>query len=109
LIPPRSVKPKPKAGSRKWEAETRQRDAENSFEKIACKWWEWWAGGKSPRHTDYVLRRLEADVFPAFGHMFIDNVTPGGIRKLMIAIESRGARDVAKRAHQTTSQIFRSA
>jgi hypothetical protein len=22
-----------------------------------------------------VLRRLEADVFPSFGHMFIDNVT----------------------------------
>ena len=97
------------AEAKQREAEARQREMENSFEKVARKWWEWWAGGKSPRHTDYVLRRLEADVFPAFGHMFIDNVTPGGIRKLMIAIESRGARDVAKRAHQTTSQIFRSA
>ena len=89
------------------EAEARQHEAENSFEKVARKWWEWWAAGKSPRHTDYVLRRLEADVFPAFGHKFIDNVTPADIRKLMLAIEDRGARDVAKRAHETTGQIFR--
>jgi hypothetical protein len=53
------------------------------------------------------LRRLEADVFPAFGHKFIDNVTPADIRKLMLAIEDRGARDAAQRAHETTGQIFR--
>jgi hypothetical protein len=57
---------------RKAEAETRQREtevlqrlAENSFENVARKWWEWWSPGKSPRQADYVLRRLEADVFPA--------------------------------------------
>ena len=53
------------------------------------------------------MRRLEADVFPAFGHKFLDNVTPADIRKLMLAVEERGARDVAKRAHETTGQIFR--
>jgi integrase len=93
--------------TRQREAEARQREDENSFEKIARKWWEWWSAEKSPRHTDYVLRRLEADVFPAFGHKFIDDVTPADIRRLMLAIEVRGARDVAKRAHETTGQIFR--
>jgi integrase len=101
------VERKAEAETRQRETEARLRDAENSFEKIACKWWEWWAAGKSPRHTDYVLRRLEADVFPAFGHKFIDDVTPADIRRLMLVIEGRGARDVAKRAHETTSQIFR--
>jgi integrase len=101
------VERKTEAEIRQREAEIRQREAENSFERIARKWWEWWAAGKSPRHTDYVLRRLEADVFPAFGQKFIDNVTPADIRKLMLAIEGRGARDVAKRAHETTGQIFR--
>jgi len=101
------VERKAEAESRKREAEARQREAENSFEKIARKWWEWWAVYKSPRHSDYVLRRMEADVFPAFGHKFIDDVTPADIRKLMLAIEGRGARDVAKRAHETTGQIFR--
>ena len=89
------------------ELEERERQAANSFEKIARKWWDWWAVGKSPRHTDYVLRRLEADVFPAFGRKFIDDVTPADVRKLILAIEGRGARDVAKRAHETTGQIFR--
>jgi integrase len=101
------VERKAEAETRQRENEERQRAAENSFEKIARKWWEWWTAGKSPRHADYVLRRLEADVFPAFGHKFIDNVTPADIRKLMLAIEDRGARDVAKRAHETTGQIFR--
>jgi integrase len=98
---------KAQAETRQREAEARQREAENGFEKIARKWWDWWSTGKSPRHADYVVRRLEADVFPAFGHKSIDDVTPADIRKLMLAIESRGARDVAKRAHETTSQIFR--
>jgi integrase len=53
------------------------------------------------------LRRLEIDVFPSFGHKFIETVTAADIRKLMLAIKSRGARDVAKRAHETTGQIFR--
>lgn len=98
---------KAEAESRQREAEAVQRQAESSFEKIARKWWDWWSAGKSPRHADYVLRRLEADVFPAFGHKFIDDVNAADIRTLMIAIEGRGARDVAKRAHETTGQIFR--
>src|SRR5258708_9469110 len=53
------------------------------------------------------MRRLEADIFPAFGHKFIDAVTAAEVRELMLAIERRDARDVAKRSHETTSQIFR--
>lgn len=98
---------KAEAESRQREAEALQREAESSFENIARKWWEWWSAGKSPRHADYVLRRLEADVFPAIGHKFIDAISAADIRALMIAIEGRGARDVAKRAHETTGQIFR--
>jgi integrase len=89
------------------EIEARERESENSFERVARKWWDWWAPGKSLRHADYVLRRLEADVFPSFGHKFIDAITAADIRNLMLAIESRGARDVAKRAHETTGQVFR--
>jgi integrase len=98
---------KAEAESRQREAEAVQRQADSSFEKIARRWWEWWSAGKSPRHADYVLRRLEADVFPAFGYKSVDDVNAADIRALMIAIEGRGARDVAKRAHETTGQIFR--
>jgi integrase len=89
------------------EAEARQRESESSFENVARKWWQWWSIGKSPRHADTVMRRLEADVFPAFGHKFIDAVTAADVRELMLAIERRDARDVAKRAHENTSQVFR--
>jgi hypothetical protein len=85
----------------------REREAEMSFEKIASGWWEWWSIGKSPRHTDTVMRRLKADIFPAFGHKFIDTVTPADIREVMLTIERRDARDVAKRAHESTGRIFR--
>jgi integrase len=95
------------AEAKRREAEARQREMENSFEKVARKWWDWWEADKSPRHADSVLRRLEADVFPAFGSRFIDAVTPADIRELMLAIEGRGARDVAKRAHEIAGQIFR--
>ena len=54
-----------------------------------------------------MLRRLKADVFPALGHQFIDTVTAADVRELMLTIERRDARDVAKRAHESTGQIFR--
>jgi len=47
------------------EAAARQREAENSFESVACEWWKWWLIGKSPRHADTTMRRMEADLFPA--------------------------------------------
>jgi integrase len=98
---------KVEAEAKQREAEAQEREAENSFEKVARKWWDWWAPGKSERHTGYVLRRLEADVFPPFGHKSINVVTAADIRSLMRTIEGRGARDVAKRAHETTGQVFR--
>jgi hypothetical protein len=98
---------KAKAEAKQKQFRARQREAETSFEKIAAAWWEWWSVGKSPRHADTVMRRLKADVFPAFGHKFIDAVTAADVREVMLAIERRDARDVAKRAHESTGQIFR--
>lgn len=98
---------KAEAEAKQKETEARQREAENSFEKIGRKWWAWWSVGKSPRHVDTVMRRLEADVFPAIGYKFIDAITAADIRELILPIEARGARDVAKRAHETIGQIFR--
>jgi integrase len=105
-VDPMAVR-KAEAEAKQREAEAQERETEYSFENVARKWWDWWAPGKSPRHTNYVMRRMEADVFPSFGHRFIEAVTATDIRKLMQMIESRGARDVAKRAHETTGQVFR--
>ncbi len=41
--------------------------AENSFQSIASLWVEHWQDGKSPRHVDYVKRRMDADILPILG------------------------------------------
>jgi integrase len=84
-----------------------QREGDSSFENVAHQWWKWWSIGKSPRHADTVMRRLKADIFPAFGHKSMDAIKAAEIRELMLTIEKRNARDVAKRSHEVTSQIFR--
>jgi len=98
---------KAEAEAKQEEAKALQREADSSFEKIARKWWAWWSIGKSRRHAETLMNRLEADVFPAIGHLPIDSVQTGHIRDIMLAIEKRGASDVAKRAHQSVGQIFR--
>ncbi len=50
--------------------ETRRAKAlalEQSFQSIARAWWQKWKGARSERHAEYVLKRLEADVFPDIG------------------------------------------
>jgi integrase len=98
---------KAEAEAKQQEARALEREADSSFENVALQWWEWWSIGKSPRHADTVMRRLRADIFPAFGHKSMDAIKAGEIRELMLAIEKRDARDVAKRSHEVTSQIFR--
>jgi len=89
------------------EIESRQRESETSFENVARDWWAWWSIGKSHRHAETVMNRLEADVFRVLGHLFVDAVEPVQIRNILVTVEERGASDVAKRAHQTIGQIFR--
>lgn len=80
---------------------------ENSFQSISNKWLEHWQVGKSPRHVDYVKRRIEADVLPALGSRPIAEIEAPELVAMAKAIEDRGARDIAKRALETVGQIFR--
>jgi integrase len=98
---------KAEAETKQKEIEARQCESETSFETVARKWWAWWSIGKSPRHAETLMNRLEADVFPAIGHLSIHAVQTSHIRDIMLAVETRGASDVAKRAHQSIGQIFR--
>ena len=77
------------------------------FEAVARAWFAHWSGPRSERHSTYVLRRLEADVFPAIGHKPIGDVTAPQLLAMAKKIESRGALDIAKRALQTCGQVFR--
>ena len=78
-----------------------------TFEAVARQWWQHWSGPKSPRHADYVIRRLEADVFPALGGRPLASVTAPALLAMAKGIEARGAVDIAKRSLQTCGQIMR--
>lgn len=92
---------------RKSEKLARRHAAENSFAAVARLWWEHWKATRSDSHTVYVLRRLEADVFPAIGTRPVNAIEAAELVRMVKAIAARGALDIAKRALQTTGQVFR--
>jgi integrase len=54
-----------------------------------------------------VIRRLEADVFPAIGRLPLAEVTAPRLIAMARAIEARGALSIAARCLQTSGQILR--
>lgn len=78
-----------------------------TFEQAARQWWAHWSPSRSPRHAEYVLRRLEADIFPEIGGMPVGGIPASAFRDAVKKIEARGAIDIAKRALQTCGQLMR--
>ena len=79
----------------------------HSFQSIAILWWEHWQNGKSKQHTYSVKRRMESDIFPLLGARPVAEIQAPELVAMVKSIEKRGALDLAKRALQTTGQIFR--
>lgn len=81
---------------------------QNNFETVAREWWEHWKTGRtSDHHVAQTLRRLEADVFPSIGARPIAEIEAPALRDMMLAIEKRGATELAKRSLQMCSMVFR--
>ncbi len=80
-------------------------NANNTFEAVAREWHkqkdQW-----SPRYSANVLHRLEIDIFPHVGGRPITDVTVPTLVEAFQEIQDRGARELARRAMQTCSQIF---
>jgi len=87
--------------------EARAKAEANTFKVVAMQWYAHWSPARNQRHAGYVLRRLEADVFPVIGGMPLIDIEPKHLVTVMKAIQERGALDIAKRAYETCSQIFR--
>jgi integrase len=81
--------------------------AANSFRSVAEVWWKSWSQGKSDQHAGQVWRRFEQNVFGAIGGRPIDQIEAPELVAMMKALEGRKVIDLAKRALQTTSQVFR--
>jgi hypothetical protein len=80
---------------------------ENSFACVAGRWLDHWKNDKSERHVDSTRRRLASNILPGLGHLQMTEIGAPNIAVMVRAIEARGASDVAKRALETTGQIFR--
>jgi len=81
--------------------------SENSFASVAAQWLQHWRHGKSPQHVDSTRRRLAANILPTLGARPIAEIEAPEVVAMVRLIEARGARDIAKRALETTGQIFR--
>jgi integrase len=80
--------------------------SENSFANVAALWLKHWSVGKSSRHVLQVTRRMDADILPRLGTRSIAEIKAPEVVEMVKAIQKRGASDIAKRALETTGQIF---
>lgn len=92
---------------RKIEKINQNLNLENSFKNIALEWYHKNIDKWKQRHGKYILKRLEADIFPEIGHRPINKINAPELLSALHKIEKRGAFDIAKRALQTSGQIFR--
>lgn len=74
---------------------------------IAREWHNTKKESYTKRHAGYVIRRLEADIFPHIGSRPIDTITAPDLLFVLRIIENRGTLDVLHRALQICGRIFR--
>jgi integrase len=89
---------------RKTEKRTQQISCQNSFEIATARWIELWACGKSPRMSLPSPRYGDS---PCPGARPVAEIEAPELLAMIKAIEDRGVRNIAKRARETTGQIFR--
>lgn len=80
---------------------------ENTFENIACEWWESKRGAWSPGHAADILTRLKKDVFPSLGARPIAGIEAPDLLTVIRAIEKRDALETARKTLSTVGQVFR--
>jgi integrase len=78
-----------------------------TFETVAREWYGRWKVGRNQQYAYYVLKRLETDIFPAFGARPVSEVPASAFRQAVQKIEQRGAAEIAKRMLQNCAQIMR--
>lgn len=79
----------------------------DSFEAVAREWFAKFSPNWATTHSDKIIRRLEADIFPWIGPRSVGQITSPELLACLRRIEARGALDTAHRAHQNSGQVFR--
>jgi hypothetical protein len=78
----------------------RSRYSSGGFRGAAC-------GSATPPKLGQVLRRFEADVFPAIGRRPIAELEPPELLDMLRKVEKRGVNETARRLKQLIGQVFR--
>jgi integrase len=79
----------------------------NTFEAVAREWHDNWKDARTPYYAGQILRRLEADVFPAIGRRPIAELEPPELLDMLRKVEKRGVKETARRLKQLVGQVFR--
>lgn len=74
----------------------------SGFSNVAAKWLEHWRHGKSTRYVDSTSRRLDTNILLFLGDKLVTEITAPHLVNMVKTIQDRGARDIAKRALETT-------
>lgn len=82
------------------------KDAENTFEHIATRWYERQKEAWKKGHAEKTWRRLEMHVFPSIGKIPIAHLTAQDIIRCVQRVEDSGAADIAKRSFQNIKRIL---
>ena len=69
---------------------TERRAAAKTFETAAREWHARWRTNRHARHAHYVLRRLEADVFPEIGSVPLSEIPASAFRNAVQKIDLPG-------------------
>jgi integrase len=81
--------------------------ARNSFEAVACAWYER-KSKKLAESTKFKMwRRLELYVLPVIGARPVSEIVARDMLDIVRAIEAKGALEIAKRMHNTCGRISR--
>ncbi|WBQ15980.1 tyrosine-type recombinase/integrase [Sphingobium yanoikuyae] len=81
-------------------------DTRSTFEETGREWHTLQKGRWSKVHTADVLDNLENEVFPAIGHLPIEDIEAPAVFGLLRRIADRGAVETAHRTRQRISAIF---
>lgn len=81
-------------------------DSGTSFQDIATEWFNTHLDNKSQSYKERTWRILSKDLFPQIGSLSIDQITASMLLTCLRKVEERTL-DIAHRARQTASQVFR--
>jgi len=80
--------------------------ATNTFEKVALEWHELQKPRWSEKHGDTLIGYLRRELFPVIGNLPVDEVAPTTLMEIIKKIESRPAKEIARRVLRIAKWVF---